>query len=96
MRIGGAGAPGVFVRGLETAPLPPLAGAVTGFVGLPRRGPGDAPQALRSWGDYLTVFGTASPWGYLGDSAFAFFANRAWTSASRPTTRRRSSTRLGR
>ena len=75
MRIGGSGAPGVFVRGLETVPLPPLAGAVTGLVGLPRRGPPHAPQALRSWGDYLTVCGTAAPWGYLGDSVFAFFAN---------------------
>ena len=68
-------APGLYLRGVETPPAPPLESGVTGFVGIAERGPLNTPQPLRGWSDYLDVFGAFASFGYLAESVFSFFRN---------------------
>ena len=68
-------APGLYLRGIETETLPPLLTAVTGFVGVTKRGPLNVPQPLRNWGEFLEVFGGFVSYSYLAESAFGFFLN---------------------
>jgi uncharacterized protein len=68
-------APGLYLRGIETPPAPPLESGVTGFVGIAERGPLNSPQPLTGWSDYVDTFGGSVSFGYLADSVFGFFRN---------------------
>src|SRR5262245_3739638 len=68
-------APGLYLRGGETAGPLQIPSAVAGFVGIAERGPIGVPQPLRSFGEYLEVFGDFVVWGYLAESVYAFFQN---------------------
>src|SRR6185369_3928186 len=68
------GAPGVYVRGLATDPVLPLS-AVTGFVGIASRGPLHVPQPIRSWDEFLIVFGGFVDYSALPHEVFGFFRN---------------------
>ena len=67
--------PGVYVRGLEAIEAPITETAVAGFVGISERGPIRVPQPLRSFGEYLQVFGRFVPYGTLAECVHAFFQN---------------------
>lgn len=68
-------APGLYLRGIETPPAPPLESGVTGFVGIAERGPLNSPQPLTGWSEYVDTFGGLVEFGYLADSVFGFFRN---------------------
>jgi len=71
----GLKAPGLYLRTLEaeSGPLPRV--AVTAFVGIAERGPLNEPQTVRSYGDFLDVFGDGRSFGALDESVHAFFLN---------------------
>ena len=69
------GAPGLYLRGRESADTVVTPTAVAGFVGTAQRGPIGVPQPIRSWGEYLDVFGVYVPHGHLAETVFAFFLN---------------------
>lgn len=82
-------APGLYLQGAET-PLPPLGSAITGFVGVPERGPINSPQPLSGWSDYVETFGGFVPFGYLAESVFGFFRNggeKCWVVRAADTSR---------
>jgi hypothetical protein len=82
-------APGLYLRRAETPP-PPLGSAITGFVGVPERGPINSPQPLTGWSDYVDTFGSFIPFGYLAESVFAFFRNggeKCWVVRAADTSR---------
>jgi len=68
-------APGLYLRGRESEVPPALTSGITGFVGVAPRGPLHLPQRLRSWGEYLQVFGGFVAYGYLAESVYGFFLN---------------------
>src|SRR5437899_3811295 len=68
-------APGLYLRALESEPALLAPTAVTAFVGVTERGPLNSPQAVRSWGEYLEVFGGAPGPGFTADGINAFFLN---------------------
>jgi Phage tail sheath protein subtilisin-like domain/Phage tail sheath C-terminal domain len=68
------GAPGLYLRGLPSEPVLPLS-AITGFVGIAERGPLHRPQPLRTWDEYLMVFGGLIDYGFLPHAVFGFFRN---------------------
>ena len=82
-------APGLYLRGTELAPAP-VGSAVTGFVGVPERGPINVPQPLRGWRDYVDSFGGFVSYGYLAESVFGFFRNggeKCWVVRAADTSR---------
>ena len=82
-------APGLYLQGAETPPLP-LDSAITGFVGVPERGPINSPQPLTGWSDYGDTFGGFVPFGYLAESVFGFFLNggeKCWVTRAADTSR---------
>src|SRR6266536_1369280 len=68
------GAPGVYVKGLPSEPVLPLS-AITGFVGIAERGPLHHPEPVRTWDEYLTVFGDLLDHAFLPHAVFGFFRN---------------------
>jgi hypothetical protein len=68
------GAPGIYLQGLASEPVLQLS-AITGFVGIAERGPLHLPQPIRTWDEFLTVFGQSVDYGYLPDAVFGFFRN---------------------
>src|SRR6266446_5532158 len=68
------GAPGIYLRGVPTEAEPYLT-AVTGFVGIAERGPLHRPEPIRSWDEYLAVFGGFVDYGFLPLAVFGFFRN---------------------
>jgi hypothetical protein len=68
------GAPGVYVKGLPSEPVLPLS-AITGFVGIAERGPLHHPEPIRTWDEYLTVFGDLLDHAFLPHAVFGFFRN---------------------
>lgn len=68
------GTPGVYVRGVPSEPALQLS-AITGFVGIAARGPLHHPEPIRSWDEYLTVFGGFLDHAYLPHAVFGFFRN---------------------
>jgi hypothetical protein len=68
------GAPGLYLNGLPSEPVLPLS-AITGFVGIAERGPLHTPEPIRSWDEYLTVFGDLLDHAFLPHAVFGFFRN---------------------
>src|SRR5437868_234867 len=68
-------APGLYLGALEASTPPAPQTAVTGFVGVAERGPLHRPQTLRSFGEFLEVFGGFWEFGCLAESVYAFFLN---------------------
>jgi len=67
--------PGLYLRDLESEFLPPHLSAVTGFVGTAAKGPLYQPQPIKSWGEFLEIFGEVVPFSYLAPSVYGFFLN---------------------
>src|SRR5579872_1644773 len=68
--------PGVYPVGIESRNRP-LAIAdchIAGFLGLASKGPLDSPRLLRSWNEFVEIFGGTSE-GYLARSVEGFFQN---------------------
>ena len=86
---GALSAPGVYLHHAES--LPPLSGtAVTGFVGVPQRGPVNVPQPISGWSEYAETFGGLVPFGHLAESVFGFFQNggeKCWVVRAADTSR---------
>jgi hypothetical protein len=68
-------APGLSLGALEASTAAAARTAVTGFVGVAERGPLHQPQTLRSFGEFLEVFGGFWEFGCLAESVYAFFLN---------------------
>ncbi|MEP7305167.1 MAG: phage tail sheath C-terminal domain-containing protein [Acidobacteriota bacterium] len=68
------GAPGLYLKGLPSEPVLPLS-AIAGLVGIAERGPLHQPEPIRSWDEYLTVFGNFVHYGFLPHEVFGFFRN---------------------
>src|SRR3954462_13011910 len=67
--------PGVYHVGHESHPPLTIADAhITGFVGLASKGPLNSPRLVRSWNEFIEIFGAASE-GYLARSIEGFFQN---------------------
>jgi len=84
--------PGVFVREISTAPQAVVAAptAVAAFVGHSAAGPVQQPVEVRSWSDFVSVFGAPAARATLGPAVQQFFQNggtQAWIVRLSPRTR---------
>ncbi|MCS6912926.1 MAG: phage tail sheath subtilisin-like domain-containing protein [Myxococcales bacterium] len=67
--------PGIYPVGYEShAPLTMADAHIAGFVGLASKGPLNTPYRVRSWAEFVEVFGATSE-GYLARSVEGFFQN---------------------
>src|SRR2546423_15691489 len=69
--------PGVYPASdqIKGGPISAADTRIAGFVGLAAKGPLDEPRRLKSWNDFVEIYGASAADGHLGRAVEGFFLN---------------------